>query len=164
MLEERMTISLEEFIKYMIKRWKMVIGLIIIAAACFTAGAVFLGEEISVPHSEEYLHYEQELEWHESYLEESILMNLDPLSIHERTLLLRNISDNELLRNYALSSEIWEEYDTEKSKKYIQAGVAYKNIPPLVGINDIYYFFRTFKSVTGMSPSEYKKQCRSVPL
>jgi len=52
----------------------------------------------------------------------------------------------------------------EKSKKYIQAGVAYKNIPPLVGINDIYYFFRTFKSVTGMSPSEYKKQYRSVPL
>ena len=125
MLEERMTISLEEFIKYMIKRWKMVIGLIIIAAACFTAGAVFLGEEISVPHSEEYLHYEQELEWHESYLEESILMNLDPLSIHERTLLLRNISDNELLRNYALSSEIWEEYDTERSKKYISELVSW---------------------------------------
>lgn len=126
MPDGKMTISLEEFLKYMIKSWKMVILLIVIVTACFTIGATFLGEEINVPPSEEYLHYEQELEWHESYLEESVLMNLDPLSIHERTLLLRNISDHEMLKNYALSSEIWEDYSTERSKKYISELVNWK--------------------------------------
>ena len=114
-----MTVNLEEFIKYLIKKWKMVCVITVLVTVCFAAGAMFLGEEITVPHSEEYLHYEQELEWHESYLEESILMNLDPLSIYERTLLLRNISDYEVLKNYAVSSEIWEEYETARSKKYI---------------------------------------------
>jgi len=44
----------------------------------------------------------------------------------------------------------------EKAKKYISAGIAYKDIPNLIGINDIFFFYKTFKSITGMTPSEYK--------
>lgn len=120
-----MTISLEEFIKYLIKKWKRTVVVIIVFAACFFAGAIFLGDEITVPHSEEYLRYEQELAWHESYLKESILMNLNPLSIHERSLFLKNIKDKDLLKNYAVSSEIWEGYDTDWSKKYISELVSW---------------------------------------
>lgn len=123
-----MTVNLEEFIKYFIKKWKMIFVITVIVTASFIGGAIFLGEEITVPHSEEYLHYEQELEWHESYLEESILMNLDPLSIHERTLLLKNISDKERLKLYALSSEIWEGYETDRSKKYISELVRWNEV------------------------------------
>lgn len=125
MLDRKNTISFEEFLKYMLKKWKMTAVVIAVVTACFAIGAMFFGEEITVPHSEEYLRYEQELEWHKSYLEESILMNLDPLSIHERSLFLRKFSDKELLKNYALSSEIWEDYSTKWSKKYISELVSW---------------------------------------
>lgn len=126
MSKDKMTICLEDFLKYLLKKWKIVALIVAVSAVCFVAGAMFLGEEIVVPHSEEYLHYEQELQWHESYLEESILMNLDPLSIHERSIILRNITDNEQMKNYAVSSEIWEDYDTEWSKKYISELVSWE--------------------------------------
>lgn len=125
MPEERITISLEEFLKYMIKKWKMAGVIIVVCALLFAGGAKLAGEEITVPHSEEYLRYEQELAWHESYLEESILMNLDPTCIYQRTLFIRNISDIELLENYAVSSEIWEELETERSKTYISELVSW---------------------------------------
>ena len=119
MPDKRMTISLEDYIKHLLKKWKLYVVVVAGVTACFAVGSIMLGNEISVPHSEEYLHYEQILEWHESYLEESILMNLDSLSIHQRTLYLENISNPVLLKDYSLSSEIWEDYETEKSKKYI---------------------------------------------
>lgn len=150
-----MTVNLEEFIKYLIKKWKMVCVITVLVTACFAAGAMFLGEEITVPHSEEYLHYEQELEWHESYLEESILMNLDPLSIHERTLLLRNISDYEVLKNYAVSSEIWEEYETARSKKYISELVQWIETE---GSNTIELQLRHATEEECLSAAEYLQQ------
>ena len=106
----------------------MMTVIILVFAASFLCGAMYLGEEIVVPHSEQYLHYEQALEWHESYLKESVLMNLDPLKIYERTLFLRNISDEELLKDYALSSEVWEDYETNWSKKYISELVSWNEV------------------------------------
>ena len=114
-----MTISLEEFIKYLLKKWKMMVSVILIVTAIFTGATFFVGNEILVPHSEEYLYYEQEVEYLKSYMEKSILMNLDPTCIYERTLFIKNISDKELLSNYVNSSEIWQDYETERSKAYI---------------------------------------------
>ena len=119
MSAERMQISFEEFIKYLIKQWKMIVIITVLFMTSFIAVAFALGKEIVVPHSEEYLHYEQELAWHEEYFEESILMNLDPTSIYQRTMFIRNISEKSLLRDYAVSSEIWKNLETDYSKKYI---------------------------------------------
>ena len=59
-----------------------------------------------------------------------------------------------------------EQYLIEKrieiSKKYIRAGVAFKDIPALVGISDIYYFYKIFKKIAGITPSEYKKIQRHI--
>lgn len=119
MSAERMQISLEEFIKYSVKQWKIIAVITMIFVVLFAGVAFVFGKEIVVPHSEEYLHYEQELAWHESYFEESILMNLDPTSIHQRTMFITNISEKDLLKDYAVSSEIWNDLETEYSKKYI---------------------------------------------
>ena len=54
-----MTISFEEFVKYLLKKWMIAAGLVILFAGIFVAGAKILGEEISVPHSAEYLYYER---------------------------------------------------------------------------------------------------------
>lgn len=119
MLEEKVTISLEEFIKFLLRKWKIVLTIIVINILLFVGGAKLFGNEINVPHSEEYLRYEKELEWHKSYLEESILMNLDPTCIYNRTLFVRNISDIDLLKDYVVSTSIWNELQTERSTTYI---------------------------------------------
>lgn len=119
MLEEKVTISLEEFLSYLIKKWKMILAIVIVSIVLFAGGAKAFGNEITVPHSEEYLHYEQELAWHKSYLEDSILMNLDPTCIFNRTLYLRNISDMDLLKDYVKSLKIWDELETDRKTTYI---------------------------------------------
>ena len=114
-----MTINLEEFLQFYLKKWKVVGSIIGISIVLFVAAAFFVGDEIVVPHSEEYLKYEQELEWHESYLEESILMNLNPTCIYQRSIFIKSSSDMDLLKDYVMSAEIWTNYKTDWSKKYI---------------------------------------------
>lgn len=115
---DRMTISLEEFLQYLLKKWKLISCVLVICAVLFGVTAVMLGEEIYVPHSEEYLDYEQGLAWHVSYFEESVLMNTDPTKVHQRSILLRNLEDKEVLKNYVTSLEIWDDFDTEWKKTY----------------------------------------------
>lgn len=115
---DRITISLEDFVQYLLKKWKVIVAIVGVCVVLFAGTAKMLGGEISVPHSEEYLYYERDLAWHESYLENSVLMNLDPTCIYQRAIILRNISDVEVLHNYVTSSGIWEEFDTEWSKLY----------------------------------------------
>ena len=119
MASEQMTISFEDFVKYFIKKWKLVLGIVALSVILFVAGAKFLGEEISVPHSEEYLYYEKESAWLERYMKEAALMQINPTEIPERTLFLKNISEKDALKDYALSKEIWEGYVTEYEKAYL---------------------------------------------
>lgn len=119
MTSEKLTISFEDFVKYFIKKWKITAGLVILSVALFVGGAKFLGEEISVPHSEEYLYYEKESAGLESYMKESALMQINPTEIPERTLFLKNVTDAEMLKDYALSRKIWEGYVTGYEKAHL---------------------------------------------
>ena len=119
MASEKMTICFEDFVKYFIRKWKIVIPIVLVFIVVFTAGAKLLGEEISVPHSEEYLYYEMESAGLERYMKEAVLMQINPTEIPERTLFLENITDPEQLKDYALSKEIWEGYVTEYEQMYL---------------------------------------------
>ena len=131
---DRMTISLEEFVQYLLKKWKVIVAIVGVCAVLFAGTAKMFGGEISVPHSEEYLYYERALAWHESYLENSVLMNLDPTCIYQRAIIVRNISDEEILYNYVTSSGIWEEFDTEWSKLYFTELVKWEATEDETGI------------------------------
>lgn len=113
-----MTISLEDFAKYCIRKWKIIFLIVFVCTALFAGAAKVMGEEISVPHSEEYLYYEKESAYLEAYLENSVLMQMNPTAIHERILFLDNISDRERLKNYAASTELWDEIESEGDKNY----------------------------------------------
>ena len=112
------TISLEEFITYFLRKWKIVVAVVTIIAAMFAGATRLLGEEISVPHSEEYLYYEQESAWLESYLENSVLMKMNATEIPEITLYIENSAQPELLKDYILSKEVWTEFESERNKDY----------------------------------------------
>ncbi len=120
MASEKMTISLEDFTKYFIKRWKTVLVIVFACTALFVGATKITGEEITVPHSEEYLYYEQESAGLEDYMKNSVLMQMNPTSIYERTLFLENISEKERLKDYAASTELWDEIESEKNKIYFR--------------------------------------------
>lgn len=115
----KMTIDLDEFLRCVIQKWKTSAIIIVVFAVLFAGIANSLGEEISVPHSEEYLFYEDALARHLKYVDESVLMTMDSTCFYERTLLIRNIEDEEMLKLYAESSEIWEDLETDRNKKYL---------------------------------------------
>lgn len=118
MAAEDITISLEEFGKYFLKKWKIAVLLVFLCTGIFCGAVKILGEEISVPHSEEYLYYEQESAWLEKYMEESVLMQMNPTNIPEITLYLEDSSDIQSLKDYILSNSIWEELETLRNKRY----------------------------------------------
>ena len=113
-----MTISFEEFVKYFIKKWKLAAVIMLGCIVLFLGAAKFIGEEISVPHSEEYLYYEKESKWLEEYLEESSLMKMNPTSIPEVTLFLEQVADFTKIKDYVLSKTIWDGFTTERNKDY----------------------------------------------
>lgn len=113
-----MTISLDDFIKYFIKKWKIAAVMIIACVALFAGATKLLGEEISVPHSEEYLYYEKESAGLERYLENSVLMQMNPTDIPEITLYLEKSADPEALKDYMISKNIWTEFESERNKDY----------------------------------------------
>ena len=115
---ENVTINLDEYIKFFLKKWKLVAVIILGFMFVFVGATKIFGNEISVPHSEEYLYYERVLQWHEEYLEDSVLMSANATSIYVETILLRNISDIELLKNYVTSVDVWEGLETNRVIKY----------------------------------------------
>lgn len=114
-----MQIDLEEFISQILKKWKMVVIITALSVGTFLITVLSFGERIEVPHSEEYLYYEDALERHLRYVDDSVLMKLDPTCFYEKTLFLRNIEDKELMENYVCSTEIWEDLKTDYVKKYL---------------------------------------------
>ena len=114
---ERFTINFDDFAKYYVKKWKFVLGLIAGFAILFIGATKLFGTEIVVPHSEEYLYYDEKLAWHKEYLTDSVLMSINPTEIHVATALLSNISNQAELENYVISEEIWEDFTTETLQK-----------------------------------------------
>lgn len=119
MTSEKLTISLEDFMAYYLKRWKTALITILACTVLFAGVTKITGKEISVPHSEEYLYYEQESQWLEDYLERSALMKLNPSEIYEVPLFLEQISDKEQLKNYAASKELWDQMETDWDKTFL---------------------------------------------
>ena len=124
-----MTISFEEFVKYFVKKWKIVVLIVFGCAALFIGTAKLIGGEISVPHSEEYLYYEQESAWLEKYLAESSLMKMNPTSIPEITLYLENVNDLDKIKDFVSSKEIWEEFESDRNKDYFYELVSWGETP-----------------------------------
>lgn len=149
-----MTLSFEEFLKYFIKKWKS-IALIVIGCSALSIGAAkFMGNEISVPHSEEYLYYEQESAWLEKYLEESSLMQMNPTSIPEITLFLENVEDIQKIKDYASSKAIWEEFSSDRNKEYFYELISWEES----NTGKVSLIFRHVTEEETTSAAEYLQQ------
>lgn len=56
------------------------------------------------------------------------------------------------------------EFRINKAKKLIKMGLELKHIAVAVGFKDVYYFSKTFKKISGLTPSEYKDKNKNLGL
>ena len=95
MLTKEITVSLEDFIKYLLKKWKSVIFFVGIIMILFVIGAKMFGQKIVVEPSERYVVLQGQKETIEEYIENSPFMEIDPMNIHQCRIYLKNISNRE---------------------------------------------------------------------
>ena len=116
---KRMTVSLDEFFEYLIKKWKMIIIGVLIFIVLFVLSAVALGEEIVIPPSEKYLDLKEQESSISSYIENAPLMQMDSTCVQEIIIYLSDISDREALKDHFDSGSIWGGFEYEYYLYYI---------------------------------------------
>ena len=52
---EKYPVSLDEFVKYIICKWKVTVVYVVLFVVCFLTSAFFLGEKIEISPSEDYI-------------------------------------------------------------------------------------------------------------
>lgn len=119
MLEEKLTINLDDFMKYMFLNWKKILISIITVGVFFGFGARIFGQKIVVEPSERYLELQEQKSTLEDYIENSLFMKIDPMNINQRVIYIKNISNRELLKDFVVSGEVWEDIKNEIPSKYL---------------------------------------------
>ena len=124
---ERMTVSLDDFLKYLIKKWKTMIIFIMVFALLFAASVKTLGEKIIIPPSEEYLKLKEQESSIGGYIENAPMMEIDAMCVPEIVIYLSNISDREALKSHFDSGYIWSGFEYEHYLYYIMELVTWKD-------------------------------------
>ena len=115
---EKYTVSLDEFVKYIICKWKVTVVYVVLFVVCFLTSAFFLGEKIEISPSEDYIVLKEEEAVFEKYIEEAPIMKVDPNNIHQRIVYLSNITKRDSLKNYVDAGTVWENLEDEIFKTY----------------------------------------------
>ena len=68
---ERLTVSLDDLAKYVIKKWIILVAFVCTFAALFAISAIVFDEKITIPPSEDYLELKEQEADFEEYIEES---------------------------------------------------------------------------------------------
>ena len=111
---DKLTVSLDDYIRYLVKKWKTIIAVVLIFVLLFALSAKILGEKIVIPPSEEYLALKEEEASIGGYIENAPLMKIDSTCVQEIVIYISNISERESLKDYINSGSVWKTYEDEK--------------------------------------------------
>ena len=125
MSEERMTVNLEDFIKYLSTKWILIAVISGICALIFWGVANFFGKEIVVEPSERFIYLSQQEAEVKEYMENSIVMEMDASNIFEKTISINNISDMEQFIGYIESGNLWGIQSEKISLEYLMELIAW---------------------------------------
>ena len=115
---EKFTVSLDEFIKYLMKKWKIVLTVILLVTVSFVFSVAFLGNKITIPPSEEYENLKEHEKSFETYIDNSPLMKIDSPNVYERIVYISKIIDRESLKNHIEAGHVWDNWDDENFRCY----------------------------------------------
>lgn len=107
---DKLTVSLDDYIRYLVKKWKTIMAVVLIFVLLFTLSANILGEKIVIPPSEEYLDLKEQEASINAYIENAPLMKIDSTCVQEIVIYVSNVSEREVLKNYINSGSVWENY------------------------------------------------------
>lgn len=116
---DNMTVSLDEFIGYILEKWKMLAVIIFICIIFSVGAAAKVGGKIVIPTSEEYISLKEEEAYYEEYIDHSIVMKMDPTNIYERTVFLSNVQEESQLRDYIEGGAVFEKFEEDIPVKYL---------------------------------------------
>ena len=119
MTVKTMSVSLDEFVKYLLKKWIVIALCIVFCTSAAAVGAKVCGNEFVVPASENYEDLKTQEAYFEEYIANSIVMEMNPLEVYERTIFINHVSDRNTLKDYVESGQIWKNYETEISTSYL---------------------------------------------
>lgn len=115
---ERFTVSLDDYIKYIMKKWMIMVGCVLLFVILFALSATMLGKEIVIPPSEEYLELKEQEASFASYIENSPVMKINATSVHESIVYISNISEMNSLKNHIESGTVWAQLNDEMFRQY----------------------------------------------
>ena len=115
---EKFTVSLDEFIKYLMKKWKIVLTVILLVTVSFVFSAAFLGNKITIPPSEEYENLKEQEKSFETYIDNSPLMKIDSTNVYERIVYISKIIDRGSLKKHVEAGRVWDNWDDENFRRY----------------------------------------------
>lgn len=116
---ESMSVSLDEFLGYLLKKWIFVVVCVVLGILFAVVGAKLCGNEIVVPPSENYEELKKQEAYFEDYIDHSITMKMNPLEIYETTIFINEATDRNALKDYIESGFIWDDYETDISVRYL---------------------------------------------
>lgn len=116
---DKITVSLDDFIGYILKKWKLFAAIIFICVLCSVGIAAKAGGQILIPTSEEYIQLKEEKAYYEEYIDHSIVMQMDPTNIYERTIFLSNVPEVIQLQDYVEGGDVFEKFEEDIPVKYL---------------------------------------------
>ena len=125
---ERLTVSLDDYIKYLIKKWKIIIACVVIFVVLFAVSSVVLDEKIVIPPSDEYSELIEQEASFELYMEESPLMQIKSQNVYECIVYVSNIAERASLKSHVDAGYVWNEFDDDIFKKYFSDLVTWYDV------------------------------------
>lgn len=125
---ERMSVSLDDFLKYILKKWYIVIVCIIVSCVLFGISTIAFGNKIEVPASEEYLYLKEQEKSFQEYIDNSIVMQMDPVNIFEKVVFIENILNVERLKDFVESGNVWKSMEDTLDVKYLSELLSWEKV------------------------------------
>lgn len=119
MFSERMSVSLDDFIKYLLGKWKYIFVCVMVCMIFSCVSARLSGNKIVIPPDEKYADLKEQEEYFEDYINNSVLMDMNPLNIYEKTIVIDDVSDRDALKGQIDSGEIWKKSDETLPVQYL---------------------------------------------
>lgn len=137
---EKFTVSLDELVKFLLKKWKIII-IGIIGFSIFSAvSAVSIGGKIVIPPDENYGELKMEEASFMEYIENSPVMSMDATSIYRSVVYVSDIKERALLKDFVESGAVWNEWEDVNFKTYFDDLVTWHDINESSAEIEIYHY------------------------
>lgn len=116
---KRTSVCLDEFFRYLLKKWKIFVLSLLLGICAAIVCSNIKGFKIVIPKAENYDELKEQKDYFEKYMEESLLMQINPLKVYEKKIYIGHVSNRTALKEYVESEKIWNKFEQNIEKQYL---------------------------------------------